>query len=460
MNLTAVEAARIIGGSPDGLDGGPRVTGAVVDSRLIQPGDAFFALRGEFVDGHDYATEAVRRGASLVVVDRAVGVDPARQVVVDDPMAGLTALAGWVRDVMNPIVVGVTGSTGKTSVKDLLAAIVKEQMTVVASEKSYNNELGVPLTLAKTRSDTRVVVVEMGARGPGQITQLCQLARPHLGVVTNVGITHYEKFGSRAAIARAKGELVEAVPEGGAAILNADDPLVAQMSSRRGELVDVLTFGTSQGTWIRADDVRVDRLGRPSFRLVRGSLKGVWVSLEISGLHQVMNALAASAAALALGLTLEDCRKGLETARISPWRMQVREVGDSVIVNDAYNASPASVTSALQTCAGMVRSGGRLVVVLGYMAELGDLAETEHMRIGALAASLATRLVVVGKNADAIAVGADREGMDDVVRVDDAAAAVAAVGSLGKGDVLLIKGSRVAALETISELVEQGTASA
>lgn len=460
MNLTAVEAARIIGGSPDGLDGGPRVTGAVVDSRLIQPGDAFFALRGEFVDGHDYATEAVRRGASLVVVDRAVGVDPARQIVVDDPMAGLTALAGWVRDVMNPIVVGVTGSTGKTSVKDLLAAIVKEQMTVVASEKSYNNELGVPLTLAKTRSDTRVVVVEMGARGPGQITQLCQLARPHLGVVTNVGITHYEKFGSRAAIARAKGELVEAVPEGGAAILNADDPLVAQMSSRRGELVDVLTFGTSQGTWIRADDVRVDRLGRPSFRLVRGSLKGVWVSLEISGLHQVMNALAASAAALALGLTLEDCRKGLETARISPWRMQVREVGDSVIVNDAYNASPASVTSALQTCAGMVRSGGRLVVVLGYMAELGDLAETEHMRIGALAASLATRLVVVGKNADAIAVGADREGMDDVVRVDDAAAAVAAVGSLGKGDVLLIKGSRVAALETISELVEQGTASA
>lgn len=460
MNLTAVEAARIIGGSPDGLDGGPRVTGAVVDSRLIQPGDAFFALRGEFVDGHDYATEAVRRGASLVVVDRAVGVDAARQVVVDDPMAGLTALAGWVRDVMNPIVVGVTGSTGKTSVKDLLAAIVKQQMTVVASEKSYNNELGVPLTLAKTRSDTRVVVVEMGARGPGQITQLCQLARPHLGVVTNVGITHYEKFGSRAAIARAKGELVEAVPEGGAAILNADDPLVAQMSSRRGELVDVLTFGTSQGTWIRADDVRVDRLGRPSFRLVRGSLKGVWVSLEISGLHQVMNALAASAAALALGLTLEDCRKGLETARISPWRMQVREVGDSVIVNDAYNASPASVTSALQTCAGMVRSGGRLVVVLGYMAELGDLAETEHMRIGALAASLATRLVVVGKNADAIAVGADREGMDDVVRVDDAAAAVAAVGSLGKGDVLLIKGSRVAALETISELVEQGTASA
>lgn len=460
MNLSAVEAARIVGGSPDGLDGGTRVTGAVVDSRLIQPGDAFFALRGEFVDGHDYATEAVRKGASVVVVDRAVGVDPARQIVVDDPMTGLTALAGWVRDVLNPIVIGVTGSTGKTSVKDLLAAIVQQQMPVVASEKSYNNELGVPLTLAKTRSDTRVVVVEMGARGPGQIAQLCRLARPHLGVVTNVGITHYEKFGSRAAIARAKGELVEAIPEGGAAILNADDPLVAQMSSRRGELVDVLTFGNSQGAWVRADDVRVDRLGRPSFRLVRGSLKGVWVSLEISGLHQVMNALAASAAALALGLTLEDCRQGLETARISPWRMQVREVGDAVIVNDAYNASPASVTAALQTCAGMVRSGGRLVVVLGYMAELGDLAETEHLRIGALAASLATRLVVVGKNADAIAVGAAQEGLDDVVRVDDAAAAVAAVGSLGKGDVLLIKGSRVAALETISELVEQGTAGA
>ncbi|MEX0791378.1 MAG: Mur ligase family protein, partial [Actinomycetota bacterium] len=217
MNLSAPEAARVMGGSSEGLDRGVRVTGAVVDTRLIKKGDAFFALKGDFLDGHDFAHEALLRGASVVVVDRPAGVDPARQIVLADPLKGLVALSVWVRDVLNPVVVGVTGSTGKTSVKDLLASIVKQQMPVVASEKSFNNELGVPLTLARTRSDTRVVVVEMGARGVGQIAGLCRLARPHLGIVTNVGVTHYELFGSRAANAQAKGELGEAIPEGGAA---------------------------------------------------------------------------------------------------------------------------------------------------------------------------------------------------------------------------------------------------
>jgi UDP-N-acetylmuramoyl-tripeptide--D-alanyl-D-alanine ligase len=224
--------------------------------------------------------------------------------------------------------------------------------------------------------------------------------------------------------------------------------------------VDILTYGLNEKAYLRAESVQIDRLGRPTFRLVRGSLRGVWVTLQVSGVHQVMNALAASTAALALGLTLEDCRLGLESAEISPWRMQIREVGDAVIVNDAYNASPTSVTSALQTCAGMTREGGRLVVILGHMAELGNLADTEHRRIGALAASLAARLVVVGKNAEPIAAGAIQEGMTDVIRVEDAAAAVAAVGRLGPGDVLLIKGSRVAALEQVSDMVEQGMASA
>lgn len=460
MNLSLVEAARVVGGRTEGLDPKVRVTGAVVDSRLVKPGDAFFALKGDFLDGHDFVEEALRRGAAAVVVDRPVEVPPGRRVTVPDVAAGLVALAGWVRDVLNPIVVGITGSTGKTSVKDLLAAIVRTKMPVVASEKSFNNELGLPLTLLKTRSDTRVVVAEMGARGRGQIARLCELARPHVGVVTNVGVTHYEMFGSRAAIAHAKGELVEAVPEGGAVVLNADDPLVAKMASRRGDLVDVLTFGLSGGAWLRAEQVNIDRLGRPTFHLVRGSQRGVWVTLSASGAHQVMNALAASTAALALGLTLEECRIGLESAEISPWRMQVAEVGGSVIVNDAYNASPASVTSALQTCAAMVREGGKLVAVLGYMAELGSLTETEHLRIGALTASLAGRLVVVGNHASPIAAGARQAGMADVVEVADAAAAASAVGKLGKGDVLLIKGSRVAALEQVSDMVREGLAGA
>lgn len=453
MNLSLVEAARILGAPGAGLDRRIRVTGAVVDSRLVKPGDAFFALKGEFVDGHDFAAEAIRKGASVVVVDRPVKVDPSRSITVPDPMAALAALAGWSRDVLNPVVVGITGSTGKTSVKDLLASIVGVQMPVVASERSFNNELGVPLTLAKVRHDTRVAVVEMGTRGIGQIARLCELARPHLGVVTNVGVTHYETFRSRAAVAQAKGELVEAIPEGGAVILNADDPLVARMSSRRGDLVDVLTFGIAEEAWLRARDVAIDRLGRPSFMMVRGSQRGVWVTMQASGVHQVMNALAASTAALALGLSLEDCRTGLQAAEISPWRMQVREVGGAVIVNDAYNASPTSVASALRTCAAMTRGGGRLLAVLGHMAELGDLWESEHRRVGAQAASLAARLVVVGNGAAPIADGATSEGMSDVVRVPDGEAAVAAVGILRPGDVLLIKGSRVAALESVSDLV-------
>lgn len=460
MNLSLEETALVVGGRTEGLDPDARVTGVAVDSRLVEPGDAFFALKGAFLDGHDYADEALRRGASAVVVERAVDVDVRRRITVPDGMAGLVALAGRVRERLNPIVVGITGSTGKTSVKDLLASIVGLKMPVVASEKSFNNELGVPLTLLKTRADTRVVVAEMGARGMGQITELCRLARPRIGVVTNVGVTHYEMFGSRAAIARAKGELVEALPEGGAAILNADDPLVSRMASRRGDLVAVVTFGLSEAASVQARDVKLDRLGRPTFRMVRGSEGGVWVTLQASGAHQVMNALAAAATALALGLTLEDCRIGLEAAQISPWRMQVTEIGGSVIVNDAYNASPASVASAMQTCSAMVGEGGRLLAILGYMAELGSLTETEHLRIGALAASLAGRLVVVGTQAAPIAAGARQAGMTDVLEVPDGTAAAAAVGDLGRGDVLLIKGSRVAALEQVSDMVTEGMASA
>ena len=455
MNLSLREAAGVMGAEAEGLDPAVRITGAVVDSRLIKPGNVFFALRGQYLDGHDYVGEALRKGASAVVVERPVGTDRQRTLMVPDTMAAVAALAGWVRDVLNPIVVGITGSTGKTSVKDLLASIVRIQMPVVASERSFNNELGVPLTLLRTRYDTRVVVVEMGTRGVGQIAELCALARPHMGVVTNVGVTHYEMFGSRAAIAKAKGELVEAIPEGGAAVLNHDDPLVAGMASRRGSLVDVLTYGTSNGAWLRGHDVKIDRLGRATFRMAQGSQRGVWVSLQASGAHQVMNALAASAAALGLGLTLEQCRVGLEAAEISPWRMQVREAGGAVIVNDAYNASPTSVTSALQTCAGMVGEGGRLVAILAHMAELGALSDTEHRRIGALAASLADRLVVVGSSAEPLAAGALDAGMAEVVRVPDAAAAAEAAGRLRPGDVLLIKGSRVAALEKVSDLVER-----
>jgi UDP-N-acetylmuramoyl-tripeptide--D-alanyl-D-alanine ligase len=325
----------------------------------------------------------------------------------------------------------------------------------VASHRSFNNELGVPLTLLTTKVETRVVICEMGARGLGQIKVLCELARPQIGIVTNVGVTHYEQFGSREAIAEAKGELVRSIPEGGAAILNADDPLVMGMASR--VQAEILTFGVAEKAWLWAQSARADRLGRATFRMVRGR-ETVWVSLPVSGGHQVSNALAASAASLALGLSLEDCRVGLERAVLSPWRMQVEVADGVVLVNDAYNANPTSVASALYSCAAMASGQGTFVAVLGYMAELGEIEVAEHRRIGALAASLATKLVVVGSRAEPIAVGAREAGMDDVVLVSHASAAVEAIGDLRPGDVLLVKGSRVAALEDLVERVKERVA--
>lgn len=446
MNVTHSEASRIMGGTLTRSQGSEKIRGAAsIDTRSLVEGDLFFAMPGEVVDGHEFVKEAIQKGAAAAVVTREVeGAGP--QIVVADATAAMVRLAVWVRDTINPVVVGITGSTGKTSVKDLLESIVGRVRPTVASRGSFNNELGLPLTLLRIKVGTEVVICEMGARGPGQIKALCELARPHVGVVTNVGVTHFETFGSQEAITSAKAELVQALPEGGAAVLNADDPRVAGMGSVGGAS---LTYGLSQGSWLRAESVTMDKLGRPSFRMMRGS-DGEWVSLAVSGQHQVHNALAASAAALALGLTLEDCRMGLEAAEISAWRMETVEVEGVVIVNDAYNANPTSVRSALTTCAAMVPEGGRFVAVLGYMAELGELEMFEHRQIGALAASVAHRLVVVGSRAAGITAGALDAGMTDVVSIDRADEADCAVKDLAAGDVVLIKGSRVAALENVA----------
>lgn len=457
MNLTVEELARVVRGEADSVvDPRVKVSGAVADSRQVTPGDVFFALAGEGADGHDFVADAFGRGAVAAVVRRSVQDVPGPYVYVEDALPALGRLAGWVRDVLSPTVVGITGSTGKTSVKDLGASITERRLRTVASERSFNNELGVPLTLLRTRMDTEVVLVEMGARGIGHIRDLCEIARPHIGVVTNIGVTHYEQFGSARAIASAKTELVEALPPGGAAILNADDDNVRRMGSGLPAEVEVLTYGVGRGAWLRGEGVRLDRLGRPTFRMLHDN-ESVWVTLSVSGEHQVHNALAAAAGALALGLDLEDCRVGLENARLSPWRMQVESLRGVTLVNDAYNANPTSVSAALRTCSHMA-GGGRFVAVLGHMAELGDLEITEHRRIGALAASLADKLVVVGAAAEPVAVGAREAGMTDVAMVDDAEEAVEALGELESDDVVLVKGSRIAALERVVEILKGGLA--
>lgn len=434
----------------DGRTYGPpggAITGAAINSKQVMPGDLFFALQGASLDGHDFARDAVFRGAAGAVVSREVpGAGP--QIVTSDPASALADLAAWVRDTLDPVVVGITGSTGKTTVKDFLAAITSPCMRTVASAESFNNDLGVPLTLTACRRETEVVICEMGTRGPGQIARLCEYARPHVGVVTNVGLTHYELFGSQAAIAAGKKELIASLPQGGAAILNADDALVMAMAVDCA--ADVVTFGLGKEAAVQASNVTADRLGRHSFLMKKGR-ESVAVSLGTPGSHQVANALAASAAALSLGLRLEDCRRGLETAKVSRWRMEVDVRDGTIFVNDAYNANPTSVASALQTCAGMA-SDGRLIVVLGWMAELGEVSEREHMRIGALAAALASRLVVVGPEAKAILDGARAAGMENAEAVNDGAAAISALGALEPGDVVLVKASRAAGLEGVAAL--------
>lgn len=446
MKMTFGEAARVIQGRPAGSTG-KHITGAAIHSKKVKPGDLFFALTGSMLDGHEFVQDAIFRGAAAAVVAREVpGAGP--QIVTPDPAKALVRLGAWVRDTLDPLVVGITGSTGKTTVKDLLASIASIRLPTVASPESFNNDLGVPLTLAACRADTEVVICEMGTRGPGQIAKLCEYVRPHVGIVTNVGLTHYEMFGSQAGIAEAKRELIASLPEGGAAILNADDPLVRQMAVDCP--ADIILFGVGAEASVRGSKVSTDHLGRCSFSIESGG-ESQFVSLQVSGAHQVANALAASAAALSLGLSLEDCRRGLESAKTSRWRMETRVRSNIVFVNDSYNANPASVASALQTCAKMA-SGGRLIAVLGWMAELGEVSEREHRRIGALASALASRLLVVGAEAAAIAEGARAAGMRDVQTVGDGPEAVSALGPLSPGDVVLVKASRAAGLEQVAEL--------
>lgn len=458
MRLTLGEVARVTGGTLVGGTAASPLTGICFDSRSVAPGALFVALPGDVTDGHAFVEAALRGGAGAALVARPLEGEGSAQLapllVVEDPLASLRALATWVRDITDPIVAGITGSTGKTSTKDLLASVAAVKFRTVAAERSHNNELGVPLTLLRINQDTEVVVCELGARGPGQIRDLCSYVRPQIGVVTNVGVTHYEQFGSVDAIVAAKSELPASLPEGGFAVLNADDPAVAGMAAVTE--AEVLTYGLESGAagaWLRGEGIELDALGRPWFRMVRGN-EYRNVTLRVAGRHQVANALAAAAAGLALGLSLDEVVTGLEQATASPWRMEVSERGGVVVVNDAYNANPTSVAAALSTCAAMVPEGGRLVAVLGHMAELGDLEVPEHERAGALAAQSVHRLVVVGDKAAPMATGARRAGLDDVVLVPAADAALEAVGDLRAGDVVLVKASRVAGLERLAARIE------
>jgi UDP-N-acetylmuramoyl-tripeptide--D-alanyl-D-alanine ligase len=450
------EIAELVDGRLVG-DGDVVVDGpVVVDSREVGPGGLFVAMVGERVDGHDFVDQATAAGAAAVLVQRELGADAATpHVVVDEPVAALGHLARAVRARLPETrVVAITGSSGKTSTKDLISQVLGTSGPVVSPAGSLNNEIGMPLTVLQADEATRYLVLEMGARGIGHVEYLTSLVPPDVGVVLNVGTAHLGEFGSRDAIAVAKGEMVEALRPDGYAVLNTDDPLVWGMRDRT--VAAVVGFGESAAADVRARDVNVDTTGRPSFVLdLPGSL-GHAVALQVHGEHQVSNALAAAAAAHALGLEGTQVAQAL-TAAVprSRWRMEVTRRPDGVtVVNDAYNANPDSVRAALKALVSMAGEG-RSWAVLGEMGELGSDSTTEHDGIGRLAVRLnVDRLVVVGEGARPVHLGAAHEGSwgQESAWVPDADAAVAMLSQqLRPGDVVLVKASRSVGLESVAE---------
>jgi UDP-N-acetylmuramoyl-tripeptide--D-alanyl-D-alanine ligase len=455
--LISVTGGTLVWGSTDTM-----VNGVSTDSRAVEPGALFVAFAGERVDGHDFLSEAISSGARALLITRSseeiadvVESATRREVAivrVPEALEALQALARHHRERLFCPVIGVTGSTGKTTTKEFLTSVLGTRMKVVSTRGNRNNELGVPLTVMDAGADTDVLVVEMAMRGRGQIAELCRIARPTMGLVTNVGISHIEILGSQEAIASAKGELVEAVPEEGTVFLNGDDAFSTTLAlSARAPVV---RYGLEATCDVRAVDIVLDDQSCASFDIVADETTFP-ATLAVPGRHNVYNGLAAAAVAMRLGLAPEDVADGLARASAGEMRMQsFTSAGGVHVINDAYNANPSSMRAAIETLAGIM-GAERRIAVLGDMAELGSLAELAHFRIGEELARLPIDvLVTIGERAARIADGARTGGMDpDRVRpcatADEASEVLDDV--LEPGDVVLVKASRVMGLERIVE---------
>lgn len=429
MRFRASDVAAATGGTLFGPD--VDLDGVSFDSRSLRPGQLFVAIVAER-DGHDFIAGALRAGAGAYLTERQPGSGTA--IVVADTAAALLALGGWGRSRLEGHVVGVTGSVGKTSTKDLARAALGAGLRTFANDKSFNNDQGLPVTILAAPDDTEALVLEMGMRGFGEISRLCAVGRPTIGVVTRVAAAHTERVGGIDGVARAKAELVQALPASGAAILNADDPRVLGMASSAS--AEVITFGRSTDADVRVIDLHLDELARPQFTLL-SPWGTVDVSLGVSGEHMAMNAAAALAVAGRCGVDLAAAGRALAHAGISPWRMEIgRTPSGAVLINDAYNANPASMRAALETLQ-LMSVSGRRIAVLGVMAELADPV-AEHHTIAEVASAAGIEIIAVGT---------------DLYGVPPAADAVQALGSLAGNDAVLVKGSRVAGLEHVAALL-------
>jgi UDP-N-acetylmuramoyl-tripeptide--D-alanyl-D-alanine ligase len=468
MELTAREIAAITGGAVHAGDPDASVTSYTIDTRDLQPGGCFVALVATR-DGHDFVADAFARAGTVAVVTRDVDVSVpvgAAIVRVDTAFTALARLGSRARESLTgATVVGITGSSGKTSTKDLTEAALAQKFSVHASPGSYNNEAGVPLTLLAAPQTVEAVVLEMGARKPGNISELCAIARPGVGVITNIGLAHAEFLGDREGVARVKGELLEALDAGGLAVLDSGEdttPVLARRTAARVVLVGVESArgtGTPPALDVLATGVTLDAELRPTF-VLRTAWGSGPVTLNVRGAHHVHNASLAAAVALASGVAFEDVAAGLTSVAPAPWRMGVaRARSGALVIDDAYNANPSSTAAALRALA-HVATGGERVAVLGEMLELGDHADAEHARIGALAADLGIDvLVAVGAGTAALATAA-REASRPVPRVievaDAEAALTAARGIVGADDAVLVKGSRRIGLERVAEGLREG----
>jgi UDP-N-acetylmuramoyl-tripeptide--D-alanyl-D-alanine ligase len=460
ITLTLTEIAVAVGGElrlPPGAHDWDELSGSVqTDSRLVEDGSLFFAMRGELTDGHLFAPAAVAAGAVLLIVDHPLELEVA-QVVVPDT---LTALADLARSVVATVraqgrlrVVGITGSNGKTTTKNLLRAVLSTTGPTVAPRGSFNNQVGAPLSMLAIENDTRFLVVEMGASGIGDIARTVGIAVPDISVVLKVGLAHAGEFGGIEQTQRAKAEIVTDLPENAVAVLNIDDERVAAMADLT--LARPVWFGLGAGAEVRAEDLRATASGT-AFTLVVGEIRRP-VALRILGEHHVMNALAAIAVALELGVDLDVAVNALEAVPMAErWRMEVLQRADGVVViNDAYNASPDSMAAALKTLAQIVQPGQRSVAVLGEMTALGEFANEEHDRIGRLIVRLNIhKLVVVGHGARHIHNAAGLEGSWDgeSVLVETSDEAYDRVrDDLRAGDVVLVKSSKSANLRFLGD---------
>jgi UDP-N-acetylmuramoyl-tripeptide--D-alanyl-D-alanine ligase len=449
--LTADDLARLTGGRVLARSDRP-IRGAAVDSREVSPGVVFVAMPGERTDGHEYLQEAVAAGAAALIVTRPPA-DPAALgdvtiVRVADALTALGSLAAGWRRRFDPLVVGITGSIAKTSTKEAVATVLARRCRTLKSAGNQNNEIGLPLTVLRLGPEDEVAVLEMGMYVGGEIAELARIAQPSIGIVTAVQPVHLSRIGSLDAVEAAKGELLEALPPDGVAILNADDPIVRRMASRT--VARSVTYGFADDADVGAEDVQPAGTAGMRFAL-RAAGERRQVRIPALGRLSVHNALAAAATGLAAGLSLDDVVAGLADGWSAPHRVALVPLGDVTLIDDSYNASPGSMRAALDLLADMP---GRHVAVLGEMLELGDAHEDGHREVGTAAAAVADLLIVVGADAGGISQGASDAGLaaNRIHRVDDADTALETLRPrLQDGDVVLVKASRGIGLDRLVE---------